>query len=425
MCSTKTTRPTLCKPYDKRHSLLSRKKIVQRNRLVEQNGYINLRLTGTRKFEFGNYARDLYMTLLEVRWRYLVLVYFILLTSMWFAFALFYFTQAVQHGDLQGHADHEWTPCIHNAESFIDLLIFSFATQSTVGFGYRHLSAECPMVVTINMIQILIGTVTHGLLTGFIINKLARPTKRNATLKFSRNAVIAMRDGKLCLMIRIADMRKTCLAEAHVRMQMIRKTITCEGEMLPFHQSELNVGYNCGNDRLDVICPITVVHEINEHSPLYDFSKRVVESSGSITQARTSYVPSEILWGKKFDRLATYHRRDGTYLADLFKFNSVHDDPQTPDCSARELDEMISNGYYETFCDYDEESLMQQITIHDAKDFFCKNFSGKYHVNRTLTASTISDDIEVECIDELAQDVKPKIRKAPKSDRLRREFDIF
>lgn len=96
---------------------------------------------------------------------------------------------------------------------------------------------------------------------------------------------------------------------------MIKKCITYEGELLPFHQFDMDVGYADGLDRVFVIWPITICHEIDENSPLYDINKEslrtarfeiiailegVVESVGSTTQARTSYLPNEILWGKRY-----------------------------------------------------------------------------------------------------------------------------
>jgi len=90
--------------------------------------------------------------------------------------------------------------------------------------------------------------------------------------------------------------------------------VTLEGESLPFHQFDMHVGYDCGLDRLLLMWPITVCHQIDERSPLYDIAKDdllsarfeviailegVVESTGSTTHARTSYLPIEILWGKR------------------------------------------------------------------------------------------------------------------------------
>lgn len=42
--------------------------------------------------------------------------------------------------------------------------------------------------------------------------------------------------------------------------------------MLPFYQQELKVGADGEEDRLMFIWPMTIVHKINEKSPLYGLS---------------------------------------------------------------------------------------------------------------------------------------------------------
>jgi hypothetical protein len=43
---------------------------------------------------------------------------------------------------------------------------------------------------------------------------------------FSKNACICQQDGDLCLLIRVGDMRKSHLVEAHVRAVVIKRKIT-------------------------------------------------------------------------------------------------------------------------------------------------------------------------------------------------------
>ena len=69
-------------------------------------------------------------------------------------------------------------------------------------------------------------------LLGMIFAKLSRPKKRAETLMFSRNAAICLRDGALCLMFRIGDMRSSHLIEAHVRGMVVRRRVTREGEVM-------------------------------------------------------------------------------------------------------------------------------------------------------------------------------------------------
>ena len=65
----------------------------------------------------------------------------------------------------------------------------------------------------------------QAFMVGIVFVKLSRPIKRTHTLLFSRNAVICQRDGVLCLMFRVGDMRKSHIIEAHVRAQLIRRRV--------------------------------------------------------------------------------------------------------------------------------------------------------------------------------------------------------
>ncbi|KAI6201649.1 Inward rectifier potassium channel irk-1 [Aphelenchoides besseyi] len=301
-----------------------------RNRLVQKYGIVNISLVNVPK-QHRKYFRF---------------------------FTLVYYTIALYHGDFEHIDNPNWKPCVSNGDTFFNLYIFSFTTQSTIGYGFRYATDSCPLTIMTMCVQFMTGVVLQTLMAGVIFAKLARPIKRAATILFSKHAVICQRDGKLCLLFRVGDMRKSSLAEAHIRLQMIKKCVTLENEVLPFHQFDMNVGYDSGLDRVFVIWPITICHEIDESSPLYDVSKKslansrfeiiailegVVESVGSTTQARTSYLPNEILWGKRFEKLVTYQRDNGEYLIDFEKFHNVFD-VDMPECSARELDEMRSTS---------------------------------------------------------------------------------
>ena len=93
--------------------------------------------------------------------------------------------------------------------------------------------------------QSIVGCILEGLMVGLVFVKLTRGKKRTATIMFSRNAVISKRDGCLCLMFRVADMRnKSNLLQATVRAQLISQRVTPEGEELNMSRQELEVnGY--------------------------------------------------------------------------------------------------------------------------------------------------------------------------------------
>ena len=117
---------------------------------------------------------------------------------------------------------------------------------------------------------------------------------------------------------------------------------TREGELLPFYQQEMDVGADGSDDRLMFIWPTTIVHKIDKHSPLYQLTAQemlkerfeivvmlegVVESTGMTTQARSSYLPSEILWGHRFESTVSFKRETGEYEVKKKKFiNSIVND---------------------------------------------------------------------------------------------------
>jgi potassium inwardly-rectifying channel subfamily J len=74
-------------------------------------------------------------------------------------------------------------------------------------------------------LQSIVGVMIQAFMVGIVFAKLSRPKKRTQTLLFSRNAVICQRDGYLCLMFRVGDMRKSHIVEAHVRAQLIKKKV--------------------------------------------------------------------------------------------------------------------------------------------------------------------------------------------------------
>lgn len=156
-------------------------------------------------------------------------------------------------------------------------------------------------------------------------------------------------------MFRVGDMRKSHIIEAHVRAQIISKRVTKEGEVLPFYQYELKVGGDGEEDKIFFIWPTTIVHKITPDSPLYTLSaaemmrqrfeivvilEGVIESTGMTTQARSSYLPSEVLWGHRFEPLVSFKKETGEHEVDYSLFNNTYE-VDTPLCSAQALDQLM------------------------------------------------------------------------------------
>ncbi|OAD53390.1 ATP-sensitive inward rectifier potassium channel 12 [Eufriesea mexicana] len=319
---------------------------------------------GAVTFSRGGYIcmqillQDIFTTLVDAQWRWTLLVFSMNFLLSWLGFALIWWLIAYSHGDLDPenytNPNLTFTPCIVDIRGFTSSFLFSIETQHTIGYGSKHPTDECPEAVFVICIQSMTGVILQAFMVGIVFAKLSRPKKRTQTLLFSRNAVICQRDGQPCLMFRVGDMRKSHIIEAHVRAQMIKRKVTREGELLPFFQTELKVGGDGEEDKIFFIWPTTIVHKIDEHSPLYHISasdmlrerfeivvilEGVIESTGMTTQARSSYLPSEILWGHRFEHIITFKKETGEYEVNYTLFNNTYE-VDTPLCSAADLDKI-------------------------------------------------------------------------------------
>ncbi|KAL7730274.1 hypothetical protein ACLKA6_016532 [Drosophila palustris] len=336
-----------------------------RKRVVFKHGECNV-VQGNVAKRRRRYLQDIFTTLVDAQWRWTLLVFAASFVISWAFFAFIWWTIAFAHNDLEYiHlrntqpeliVNMTHTVCVTEVKGMMTAFLYSVETQTTIGYGNRYVTEECPEAIFTMCIQCITGVFIQAFMVGIVFAKLSRPKKRAQTLLFSRNAVICHRDGTPCLMFRVGDMRKSHIIEAHVRAQVIRKKVTKEGEVLPFYQQELHVGADGGEDRLMFIWPTTIVHKIDRNSPLYMLSasdmlkerfevvvmlEGVIESTGMTTQARSSYLPSEILWGHRFVNVVSFRKETGEYEVDYTLFNNTYD-VDTPLCSAKQLDELKS-----------------------------------------------------------------------------------
>ncbi|XP_056280821.1 ATP-sensitive inward rectifier potassium channel 8 [Pseudoliparis swirei] len=333
---------------------------VNKARFIAKNGACNLAHKNIR--EQGRFLQDVFTTLVDLRWRFTLVIFTTTFVSSWLLFAMSWWLVAFAHGDLDSRdldldPDRAWTNktyCVTNVKSFISAFLFSIEVQVTIGFGGRMITEHCPTAITVLIMQNIIGLIINAVMLGCIFMKTAQSNRRAETLIFSRHAVIVVRNNCLCFMIRIGDLRKSMIIGATVRLQVVRKTTTLEGEVIPIHQINIPTETAVASNSLLLLAPLIICHVIDKESPLYDLSamelqcsdlevivflEGVVETTGITTQARTSYIAEEIQWGHRFVPIVT--EEEGLYSADYSKFgNTVK--VTTPRCSARELDEKPS-----------------------------------------------------------------------------------
>ncbi|XP_072282674.1 G protein-activated inward rectifier potassium channel 4 isoform X1 [Pyxicephalus adspersus] len=342
---------------------------MPRQRYMEKDGKCNVHHGNVK--ETYRYFSDMFTTLVDLKWHFSLFIFTLVYTVTWLFFGFIWWFIAYLRGDLEHLGDKNWVPCVENLNGFVSAFLFSIETETTIGYGYRVITEKCPEGIVLLLIQAILGSIVNALMVGCMFVKISQPKKRAETLMFSNNAVISLRDEKLCLMFRVGDLRSSHIVEASIRAKLIKSKQTKEGEFIPLNQTDINVGFDTGDDRLFLVSPLIISHEINEKSPFWEMShaelkmedfeivvilEGMVEATGMTCQARCSYVDTEVLWGHRFTPVLTLEK--GFYEVDYTSFHDTYETP-TPICSAKSLD-MIQRGEYPfhpfPFPQSDEES---------------------------------------------------------------------
>ncbi|KPP65090.1 ATP-sensitive inward rectifier potassium channel 8-like [Scleropages formosus] len=303
---------------------------VNKARFIAKSGACNLAHKNIR--EQGRFLQDVFTTLVDLKWRFTLVIFTMTFLCSWLLFAMGWWLVA----------------------SFTSAFLFSIEVQVTIGFGGRMITEQCPTAIMVLILQNIAGLIINAVMLGCIFMKTAQSHRRAETLIFSRHAVISVRNHRLCFMIRMGDLRKSMIIGAAVRLQVVLKTTTPEGEVIPIHQIDIQTDNTITGNTIFLLAPLIICHVIDRDSPLYDLSamelqcsdleiivilEGVVETTGITTQARTSYVTEEILWGHRFVPIVS--EEEGVYSVDYSKFGNTTK-VATPQCSARELDETPS-----------------------------------------------------------------------------------
>ncbi|ESO00025.1 hypothetical protein HELRODRAFT_157415 [Helobdella robusta] len=328
-------------------------------RLIEKDGSCSV-VSKNVSYSQNSFYRDIFTSLLDMRWRYNMVVFVFVFVGSWFFFAMLWWMVAFFHGDLPN--DKVTTqrstndgminvPCVDGVNNFLTALLFSVETQQTVGYGTRNLNSHCTSATILLVVQACMGILLQSLMTGVVYSKLSRPKHRARTMMFSKFAVICQRDDQYCLLFRVGDTRKSYLIGTSIRVLLIKSKDECSFFSNFQHSLDLEMDQDAHDSSILLIWPVTVVHKIDENSPLWNVSvedlftakfeivvvlQGTIEHTGMTAQLCTSYLPSEILWGHRLAPLLTYQNENGKYEIEFSEFHKVIPDKNMPECSARD-----------------------------------------------------------------------------------------
>ncbi len=283
-------------------------------RFVSPDGRPSVRIVGLHRQRFG----DSYHWLMALSWpRFLLLwvgVYLVTITLFAFLFWL-------QPGGVAAARPH----------AFLDHFFFSVQTLGTIGYGDMWpRTVYANVLVTIEAFASLSLTAVG---TGLIFARVSRPTAR---VLFSRCAVVTARDGGLNFMFRAGNVRMNQILEADISVTLARRGYSREG-----------VEYRGFVDLKTVRShsPLfgltwTIMHIVDETSPLYgetresleaDLSEIVIvlsgvdDTFGQRIHARHSYLPHEIVWGRRMADIILQDEHGHRYV-DYGRFHDLADE---------------------------------------------------------------------------------------------------
>jgi potassium inwardly-rectifying channel subfamily J len=195
--------------------------------------------------------------------------------------------------------------------------------------------------------QAILGAIIEAFLVGVVFAKLVRTKQRAQAIGFSQFAIVCQQDGQLSLMFRVADRHTSRIIGARVRATLVSQTRTTrEGHVVTLDQQPLRI-YPSGEDSdLLLLWPTTIVHSITVESPLYGMNESemtqaafeiivtlegTTSSTDMSTQAMTSYLPTEILWGYRFDDMIGAKSDNGRPTVDHSLMDNIYPVRTTPE----------------------------------------------------------------------------------------------
>ncbi len=285
-------------------------------RIVNPDGTNNLRKTGIPFYE----RISIYHSLLRMSRFQFTMAIFAFYTAINIFFASVYFIVGVENLSGVSATDPLY---IRLLESFF----FSSQTLTTVGYG--HIAPSGMLTNFVASTESLFGILAFAVVTGLIYGRFSRP---RAFLIFSDNMLVAPYKNGKALMIRTASYKNNHLTDCEAQMTLALH-VEENGRMITrFYQLPLEIAKVSS-----LALSWTVVHNINEDSPLANLTKEQLYDSklevilnikafddhfSNTVQQRTSYTYKQLVYGARF--LPMFERaQEGEYtLLELDKIGS-------------------------------------------------------------------------------------------------------
>lgn len=287
-------------------------------RFLNKEGGVNVRRTGLGWIN----NTDIYHSLISASLIKLILIILSSYIAINIFFAFVYYSIGPNNF---GGLDAET-----NSQKFIGLFFFSAQTITTLGYGHIYPIGNAASVAA--AFESLLGLLSFALATGVLYGRFSRP---KAHVLYSKNILISPYKDSTGLMFRITNKKQYELIESEASLTM---TITnLETNKREFISLKLEIA------RVNFLAlSWTIVHHINETSPLYGLNKETLEKmdvefiilikaindtySQSVS-SRNSYKAQDLVENAKFKPLNPEATKSGTLkisVTDIHLFDLVN-----------------------------------------------------------------------------------------------------
>jgi inward rectifier potassium channel len=267
-------------------------------RFFTKNGTANVEVRGLPVWQRLN----LYHTMLSMkRWKFLlsIMLFFVFINLL---FASLYLLIGIEH--LNGLVAET------AGEKFGEAFFFSAQTFTTVGYG--RINPVGFITSFVASLEALTGLMSFALMTGLLYGRFARP---RSFIRYSKNALFAPFGNGVALMFRMVPYTKNYLVNVEVKVTMAMKVMEDGIRKNKFFNVPLDIA-----KASTMTANWTLVHPINEESPVYQFSKEDMqnaevellifvqgfdESFSNTVISKASYTFDEFVFGAKF--VPMYH----------------------------------------------------------------------------------------------------------------------
>lgn len=270
-------------------------KLGAAGRIVNPDGTSNVRRFGERF-----HPADIYHYLITVSWTKFFIVTLLSYAGVNFFFAALYI--AIGADNIQNFDATSPLSAIGSA------IFFSAQTLTTVGYG--HLAPKGIVANSLAAVESLVGLILFGVITGISVGRFTQIKPR---ILYAHNVIIAPHHNNVnALMLRMVNERNSVVMDMTASLTLVLQDTT-EAKNRHYFTLPLEVP-----KIRSMPLNWTIVHPITPDSPLWglqqkDLTERNAELlcivfafDDTVRQefySRVSYINSDFLWGKRFDKM--------------------------------------------------------------------------------------------------------------------------